>query len=253
MSDTITPSKDPLGDRMKGYERASRSYLPDHSWTFLRLDGKNFSKYTKAFERPYSVRMIDAMGELLMFLCSEIDGVSLGFCQSDELSLCFSPGGKEESQQWFGGSIQKQVSVAASLAGAFWARQFPELPIVAFDCRAFTVPDRVEAKNALLFRKFDSDKNSVTQIIQELVSHKELAGMSTRVRREKLAELGVDLEKEDPRFMHGQLAIKSYRESRVEYTHKRTGETMISEPVLRSFWELRPVVGIDLDEHLPNS
>lgn len=41
-----------LGDRMKGYERVSDSYLVSRMPVILRLDGKAFHTPTRGIEKP---------------------------------------------------------------------------------------------------------------------------------------------------------------------------------------------------------
>ncbi len=55
---------DALGDRMKSYEsvEAGRRFLPLLP-VLCRLDGKNFSKFTKGMNRPYDERMSKCMVE----------------------------------------------------------------------------------------------------------------------------------------------------------------------------------------------
>ena len=42
-----------LGDRMKEYESCYGFKIPNRSYVIIRLDGKGFSKYTKAFDKPF--------------------------------------------------------------------------------------------------------------------------------------------------------------------------------------------------------
>jgi tRNA(His) 5'-end guanylyltransferase len=78
-------------------------------------------------------------------LCHEIDGAQLAFTQSDEISVLVVDYTTLDTEPWFGGNLQKIVSVAAAAATvAFNARaqeENLELPSWAmFDARAFVVP-----------------------------------------------------------------------------------------------------------------
>lgn len=75
-------SRDSLGDRMKSYERAARSILPARSWTVIRVDGRAFHTWTKGLDRPYDLRMVEAMGETMRAMCEQIPGCLIGYHQS---------------------------------------------------------------------------------------------------------------------------------------------------------------------------
>lgn len=47
-----------LGDRMKRYENSYRFYLPNRTYTIIRVDGKAFHTYTKGLNRPYDIDFI---------------------------------------------------------------------------------------------------------------------------------------------------------------------------------------------------
>jgi len=53
---------DDLGDRMKSYEsqECDRKFLPGLP-VYARIDGRNFSRFTKNMTRPYDERMSRAM------------------------------------------------------------------------------------------------------------------------------------------------------------------------------------------------
>jgi len=74
--------KDPLGARMKGYEMATRTLLPSHCYTVVRIDGRAFHSWTRGLERPYDLRMVEAMGETTRLLAEHIAGCALGYTQS---------------------------------------------------------------------------------------------------------------------------------------------------------------------------
>jgi len=52
---------DPLAEPFKATEAAYRLTLPSHSIVGIRLDGRAFGSFTRAFERPYSDVFMDAM------------------------------------------------------------------------------------------------------------------------------------------------------------------------------------------------
>jgi tRNA(His) guanylyltransferase len=236
------PDRDPLGSRMKGYEQEWRTFFPDRSWTVLRLDGKSFHTWTVGLERPYSVRMIDAMAATTQALCERIPGAVLGYTQSDEITIVCQSFSSDATQQWYNGAVQKQVSVAASLATAVFGRWFPERDLALFDARAFTLPTRIEIMNCLYWRSQDAKRNGVSMLGQARFSPDALHGVSTEGVRELLHAAGVPSEEEDPRFLFGQLC-------RMHAVTRNGAE--------RRVWELEPAVDLRarpggiLDDLLP--
>jgi len=71
---------DSLGDRMKMFETISRTRLVRRIPALIRLDGKPFHSFTKQFERPYDVRFHAAMWGAAQYLCENIQGCRLAYC-----------------------------------------------------------------------------------------------------------------------------------------------------------------------------
>lgn len=109
---------DSLGDRMNGYEQASRAALPARLPVIVRLDGKAFHTWTRGLERPFCAPFIDAMNGAARVLCSEMQGAALAYVQSDEISVLLHNYRRLTSSAWFDNEIQKIVSVSASIAAA---------------------------------------------------------------------------------------------------------------------------------------
>ncbi|MBE2315823.1 tRNA(His) guanylyltransferase Thg1 family protein [Solirubrobacter sp. CPCC 204708] len=172
-----------LRDRMKAYEHEHRTALPSRTWTVVRLDGRAFSTWTAGLPLPYSTRLIGAMGRGMAELCRELAGAVIGFAQSDEISLVLSDFARPGTQAMFGGGVQKLVSVSASILTAHFARSFGDREPATFDARVFTLPDRDEVRNYLLWRQADGRNNA----------------------RLMLGQRGGDVRTADPRFLHGQV------------------------------------------------
>jgi tRNA(His) guanylyltransferase len=236
--------KDPLGDRMKGYEHATRTYLPKRTYTVIRVDGKSFGSFTRGLDKPFDYKLIEAMGETTRRLCQEISGCVMGYVQSDEISLLLTDFEKEETQPWFGGNLQKIVSVSAAMATATFNSVYkhPSSDTLAlFDARVFTLEDHVEAANCFLWRQQDAIRNAVSMIGQATFSHRELQNVSTRALRQKLLEeKDVRVEDFPLEALQGQVAYPDTVLKPVTFTHKKTGETITLEPTERRVWELMP-------------
>lgn len=231
-----TRSPDPLGDRMKGYERTFRMTLPAKSYSVLRLDGRHFSSWTRGLNRPYDLTMVQAMSDATLALAQDVHGAVLGYTQSDEITIVFTDLRSEHTQPWFGGQVQKIVSIAASLVTGVFGRHFPDRPLAQFDARVFTVPNPIEVANAVYWRQADCERNAVSMIASHFFSAAQLHGKNVAQRRQMLADAGVDLDSFDSRFMHGQLISKQTTSAAVTYTHKRTGENVTLPAVQRSEW-----------------
>jgi tRNA(His) guanylyltransferase len=67
--------KDALGQRMKGYEMETRTFLEEKKPTIMRLDGKAFHTYTTRFKKPFDHTLIDTMDKTAIYLCSKIQAL----------------------------------------------------------------------------------------------------------------------------------------------------------------------------------
>jgi len=188
-------SKDPLGERIKGYERAWDARFMPLCPVVARLDGKGFSKWTKGMDKPYDLRLAACLQETLRWLV-ERTGATVGYGQSDEMTLLFHSEDYKK-QMLYDARKQKLDSVLASMATARFnelAREvFPDRPLAFFDCRTFQVPNEVEAANAVLWREFDASKNSVISLARCHFPHSRVQGLSTKQMQELLfAEAGIN-------------------------------------------------------------
>lgn len=171
-----------LGDRMKKYEKIETGdrFIPCLP-VYVRIDGRSFSKFTKSMKKPYDERMSKVMQDVTRCLVEET-GASIGYTQSDEISLVFYQD-NIESSIFFDYKKQKMISVIAGLTSSLFMKfcmkempEFCENTIPCFDCRAFSLPSKGEAMNAVLWRVKDATKNSVSMAARNLFSHKELQG-----------------------------------------------------------------------------
>ncbi|GAB3250937.1 tRNA(His) guanylyltransferase Thg1 family protein [Kineosporia babensis] len=228
---------DSLGDRMKAYEAEQRSMLSPHSISVLRVDGRAFHSWTRGLPRPFDMHLAETLDATARALCSEIQGAVLAHSQSDEISVIFADL-NPESQPWFGGVIQKQVSIAAALASVTFNAQYPRgmASPALFDARVFTVPSAVEAANYLIWRQRDCMRNSVSMAAQAAFSHKKLQGKGTRQMRAMLDEAGKDWGRHPQRFRMGGVTMKQAGEQEVTYVDKRDQQEKTTT-AMRSWWE----------------
>jgi len=188
---------DEFGDRMKEYEmkEAGRRFIPMLP-VVARIDGKNFSRFTRGFKRPYDDRMVLIMQATTKKLVEETQAL-IGYTQSDEISLVWYSD-DYKSQIFFDGRIQKMTSVLSSMATAFFNDYRPILlaerdkTLAFFDCRVWQVPNQTEATNTILWREQDATKNSISMAARCYYSHKELHNKGRADMMDMLVEKGVN-------------------------------------------------------------
>lgn len=222
---------DSLGDRIKNqYEGRTRFLLPRRTYTVLRIDGKAFHTYTKGLKRPFDEDLMADMVATTMYLCENIQGCKLGYTQSDEISLVLTDLDKIGTNAWFDGNVQKIVSIAASLVTAEFnklrLRRFFEDSLVDylcnqervedidifkmanFDARAFTIPDREEVLNYLVWRQQDASRNSIQMLARSLYSHKECQNKNGSQLQDMIHEKGQNWNDLPANKKRGSLVIK---------------------------------------------
>jgi tRNA(His) 5'-end guanylyltransferase len=201
-----------LHERMKRYEAMTEDRIdPDLPW-IVRADGKAFHTWTKGLERPCSASMLDAMNYAAVILASYVQGVAIGYVQSDEITVIVPARSNPLAEPWFGGKVQKIVSVAAACCAAAMTRlstnMFGHEKDALFDARVFNVPSASEAVNCLLWRQQDAIRNSIQACGQAVFSHKQLQGKDTAQIREMLTAAGKPWEGMNPGFMYGRVVTR---------------------------------------------
>lgn len=214
----IKPGDD-FGDRMKSHEREETALQFDRTLPlYARIDGRGFSKFTKGMNRPFDARMSRAMIETTKVLVSQTHA-KMGFVQSDEISLLWSLD-DDRSQFLFDGKKQKIVSVLAGLATAAFTRAVLTTPgfehyaerLPHFDARVFSLPSRVEAANAVLWREQDATKNAISMAAHHLYSHKSLQGLNSATKLDLIAEKGIVWDDYPAYFRRGTFVRRMARE-----------------------------------------
>lgn len=230
----MKPATISLSDRMKRYETVTQTELMRRTPVIIRLDGKNFSNYTRSLTKPFDKDLSDAMDYTLKILISEIQGASFGYTQSDEISLCLQDYENLNTDAWFGNNIQKIVSIAASLATSEFNlaadRTIKHQSRAIFDCRVFNLP-KEEVVNYFIWRQQDCIRNSIQMTAQHFIGHKKIQGVKNSVLLEELksSEYAVDWETMiNPRFKYGFTILRDksvlgtdflYKERREEITN----------------------------------
>lgn len=195
-----------LGDRMKEYEYVTRNKLTNKLPIVIRLDGKAFHSFTSGMDKPVDDIIARSMEMTTKALCEQVQGVIIGYTQSDEISLVLMNTSDKASQLWFNNNLSKIISVSASICTLEFNRVFmneaylyeaqnmftesrrkysSKIFQANFDSRAFTLPE-TEIVNYLIWRQRDCQKNSVSSAARALFSHKSLYGLNRNKMIEKM-------------------------------------------------------------------
>lgn len=214
--------KDSLDDRMKQYEGIPKISLMRRQPVIIRIDGKAFHTFTRGFQRPFDNILIESMQETMKYLCENIQGCKMGYCQSDEISLLITDYETINTAAWFDYQVQKMCSIAASMATLAFNRVFSKVfykwgnenlpdwdmggtnkPVdekliklcniyesasekgAMFDARCFSIP-KEEVCNYFLWRQNDCVRNSIQMVAQANFSHKQLQNKSCDELQEML-------------------------------------------------------------------
>lgn len=213
---------DDIGDRMKAYEAAETGRAFDRSLPLVvRLDGRAFSTFTRGMVKPFDANMMAVMDAVTASLVAQTHPV-IAYTQSDEITLIYEAS-NPESELIFGGRAFKIASVLAGLASSqftllawkHWPAKFTKAA-PAFDCRAFSVPSRTEAVNALIWRELDASRNAILAIGQSRFSPKQMHGRSCGEVLAMLGEIGVS---EDQYPLRARFGV---------YLGRRTFETVLT-------------------------
>jgi tRNA(His) guanylyltransferase len=162
----------------------------------IRLDGNNFSKWTKGLDKPFDENLNQLMTDTTKFLVEETNAV-IGYTQSDEITLIlYSPDRK--SAIYHEGKKQKILSkLTAKCVNFFNERRKELLPnhdkVAVFDARIYQTPTLHDATVQLLWRENDATKNSISMLAQSMFSHKQLQGLNGSQMQDKMMlEKGVN-------------------------------------------------------------
>lgn len=205
-----------LGDRMKEYENVTDTVLYHRSSIILRIDGRAFHTLTSFMERPYDNNFIDLMNKTMVEVFNSFPDTTLGYVQSDEISILMCPYATYETEPVFGARIQKISSVAASIATQAFIKNLYSMTQndetkewaakclngnITFDCRCFNLP-KEEVINYFRFRQQDCTRNSILNAGHFYIGKKKCHGFKTPDIIEALKEKGIDYWTTWPNYVH---------------------------------------------------
>lgn len=103
-----------LERQMRSIENAREGEIPADAYIIARLDGRGFSRLTKAhFEKPFDERFHRLMVETMRYLMETEPDITLAYNQSDEISVLIMPGSSS-----FNRKARKILSLLPSAAAA---------------------------------------------------------------------------------------------------------------------------------------
>lgn len=237
---------------MKEYESVTKAVLPPRSFSVIRVDIRAAHSLLRGAEKPFDFDFMADMDATAVALCMEIQGAVFGYVQSDEISVLVCDFTGPNSQPWFGGVVQKQVSIAAAMASVVFSGERRNRPNGfqwpgTFDARVFTLPNAVEVANYFLWRQRDAVRNSIAMAAQAKFSHKQLHGVGTGRMQEMLwAEHGINWNDYPDGAKRGRVVVRESGEREVTFVHKSTGETETVN-ALRSWWAAQPAPHFSAD------
>jgi tRNA(His) guanylyltransferase len=173
----------------------------------IRLDGNNFSTWTKDLKKPFDLNLSKLMVDTTKFLVKETNAV-IGYTQSDEITIILYSHDKT-SAIYNEGKKQKILSKLTGKCVQFFNEKRLELlpehnKVANFDCRIYQTPTLHDAAVQLLWRENDATKNSISMLAQSLYSHKELQGLNASQLQDKMMlEKGVNWNDIEVRFKRG--------------------------------------------------
>lgn len=183
-------SKDNLGDWCKWLEKNfSNEIMIPTLPVIIRLDGNNFSQWTKGLEKPFDEKLTELMVDLTKYLVKETNAI-VGYTQSDEITLIlYSP--TRKIQLYNDGKKQKILSKLTSKCSNYFNERRKELlpkhnKLANFDCRVYQTPTLHDACVQLLWRELDATRNSIQSLGHSKFSVKEMHGLNSYQIQDKL-------------------------------------------------------------------
>lgn len=107
---------------MKEQEEIFNYRIPKRNTMVIRVDGKNFKKVTEKLQKPFDIVFSSIMQGVMNEVAPQITGCDIAYTQSDEITFILH--NKENETPYFGGRIQKIVSVVSSIVSLTFYRLF---------------------------------------------------------------------------------------------------------------------------------
>lgn len=172
-------------------------------WIVLRLDGRSFGRYTRAYAKPFDAAFSRLMTEVAGAVLTDLAGV-YAYTESDEVSVLLP-----RASDLFDRSVEKLVSLSAATASvALTARAEPG----TFDSRVWVGADADEVVDYFAWRQADAHRCALNgwaywtlrgEGQTAAAATAALSGLSTAEKNELLFARGVNYD-DTPRWQrHG--------------------------------------------------
>lgn len=199
---------DNLGDWCKWLEKNfSNEIMIPLLPVIIRLDGNNFSSWTKGLEEPYDGNFRDLMVDTTTHLVKRTNAV-IGYTQSDEITLILYSD-SIKSSIYNDGKKQKILSKLTSTCSNYFNKKRPEyLPnhnkVADFDCRIYQTPTLDDACKQLLWRENDATRNSISTLGRYYFSHESLKNLnSNQIQNLLMTQKSINWNDFESRFKRG--------------------------------------------------
>lgn len=208
-----------LKERITTYEEVTNTVLTRRLPIIIHLNGRSFRKVTSLLDKPFCEKFNMVMGQVLVKLAADIDGVVLGYNFNDDITLVCRNDQTLQTEAWYNNNIQKIVSITASIASTALlnvvkSHDFKLLGDPIFSANTFVVPSLAEAVNYLVAKQHAASHSAISMIwIYELMKNNdEFDDISKMTIEEKFDLLvnrfNIDLQKYPLAFWRG---IACYR------------------------------------------
>jgi len=196
-----------LADKCKWFEKnfSPEKMIPELP-VILRLDGENFSTWSKDFNKPFDEGFANLMVESAKFLCGETNAIISYVC-SDEITLILYSDSFDKAI-YNDGKKQKIISKLTGKLGSYFndikSNYVNNKKLANFDCRIYQVPTLEWATKQLLWREYDATKNSISMLAQANFLHKSLQNLNGSQMQDKLmVEKGINWNDLPAKFKRG--------------------------------------------------
>jgi tRNA(His) guanylyltransferase len=217
-----------VGTRMKShYESRARTRFVRRMPIILRLNGKNFKEWTSWCQKPFDTSLCTALVDTLSHLLENVPNAVFGYLHSDKLSILLRDYDDHDTGLWFDGDVQDIISLATSMATAFFNNQFEprQHPPALFQMRAFNLP-REEVHNYFVWRQSNSLTGALHGLGRHHLGEQNMQKYSNAAIVTELQKRDVDLKNLDSRYVNGIVCLRNshkvvYTETAPNFTYER--------------------------------
>lgn len=219
-----------------------RKVDPNSSF-IIRLDGRNFSKLTKTYKKPFDLRIKEAMKNTTKDAVKEFGAVT-GFTASDEITLIFSGNGDLP----YNGRIEKITTLISAYVSVRFNFHL-ETSEAIFDARLVVLSPESILIHQIWRSVYDTFRNTITLYCLKYYNQQQIHGKSNKERINLLLDVGVDFSQIPPDELWGtyfkrELVLKNEGEKNqcqrtiiTGQSFKITNEPKFIKLLLAKYWD----------------